>query len=179
MKPLFLEWLVSSTLRDFKMCEKAMELCKEEERRRNQLILIIFVSSLPQNIFKLPQVHLGHWGTGSHGAPVHLAAPVHWFTWCTGSPGGTSALVHMVHRFTWGIGSPGAPVHLGHWCTGSRFTWGTGSPGPLVHWFTWCTGPHGALVHLGYSMTKHLCCPHYGLWHLQHCKQDSVWLPVT
>jgi len=90
-------------------------------------------------------VHLGHWGTGSHGAPVHLGAPGHWFMvhlghQCTSSHG---APVHMVHQLTWGTGSPGASVHLGHW-----FTWGTGSPGALVHWS---------------SMTKHLCCPHYGL----------------
>ena len=121
-----------------------------------------------------------------------------WFTWCTGSPG---ALVYRARPISlaywklelgieksellptaytqlpvserngsslidyWGTSSPGAPVHLGHWCTGSRFTWCTGSP--------------GALVHLGYSMTKHLCCLHYGLWYLHHCKQDSVWLPLT
>jgi len=109
---------------------------------------------------------------GSPGALVHLG---HWFTWCT------SALVHLGHWFTWCTSLPGAPVHLGH-----RFTWGTGapralvhgSPGALVQWFTWCNGSPGAL-HLRYSMTKHLCCPHYGLWRLQHCKQDSVWLPVT
>jgi len=104
-------------------------------------------------------VCLGHWFTWCTGSPGALG---HWFTWCTGTPWSTSAL------FTWCTGSPGgtsALVHMVH-----RFTWGTGEPGALVHWFT---------VHLGYSMTKHLCCPHYGLWHLQRCKQDSVWLPVT
>ena len=62
MKPLFLEWVVSNTLRDFKMCEKAMELCKEEERREKP-ILIIFVLVTFTKHFQATRSFAGHENT--------------------------------------------------------------------------------------------------------------------
>ena len=57
MKPLFLEWLVSSTLRDFKMCEKAMEKKKEKNN------LIIFVSDTFTKHFQATRSFAGHENT--------------------------------------------------------------------------------------------------------------------